>query len=381
MRILFVSERLMWNNTGAEIVTKNNLEALIDIAGEENIDIITFYEEGESLKKLDKYKNIIVLKKYNNKILKFINWVLLNNGGINRKNKSKLIELIKNNNYEYVFLDSSVYGKLAQIIKKNNSKTKVITFFHDVSKFWSKSLIKVCKDIKGKIRLYTYHPSYVYNEKKTIQNSDYIIALNKRDSDLIELEYNKKIDEIISVNIKDKFLKQKIDYTSKKKGVEILFVGAYYLPNVIGIKWFIEEVMPNVEAKLTIVGKGMDKLKDEIIADNVEIHGFVEDLDSYYYNADLVVAPIFDGGGMKVKVAEALMYGKCIIGTKEAFEGYDIDIDKVGYICDDKKSFIRSIKDYKNNDSFKKYNDISRNYFLEKYEYKSCLNKMKSIIK
>lgn len=380
MRILFVSERLMWNNTGAEIVTKNNLEALIDIAGEENVDIITFYEEGESLKKLDKYKNIIVLKKYNNKVLKFINWVLLNNGGMNRRNKGKLIELIKNNNYEYVFLDSSVYGKLSQIIKNNNSKTKVITFFHDVSKFWSKSLIKVCKDIKGKIRLYTYHPSYVYNEKKTIENSDYIIALNKRDSDLIELEYNKKIDEIISVNIKDKFLEEKIDYTCKKKNIEILFVGANYLPNVIGIKWFIEEVMPNVDAKLTIVGKGMDKLKDEIIADNVEIHGFVDNLDSYYYNSDLVVAPIFDGGGMKVKVAEALMYGKCIIGTTEAFEGYDIDIDKVGYICDDKKSFIRSIEDYKNNNSLKKYNDMSRNYFLEKYEYENCLNKMKSII-
>lgn len=38
-----------------------------------------------------------------------------------------------------------------------------------------------------------------------------------------------------------------------------------------------------------------------------------------------MVMPIFSGSGMKVKTAEALMYGKFLIGTKEAFEGYEID--------------------------------------------------------
>jgi len=35
-----------------------------------------------------------------------------------------------------------------------------------------------------------------------------------------------------------------------------------------------------------------------------------------------VILPIISGSGMKTKTAEALMYGKSIIGIKEAFEGY-----------------------------------------------------------
>lgn len=379
MKILFISERLLWENTGAEIVTKNNLHFLIDIAGEENVDIITFYEEEESVKRLSKYKNVTALKKYDNKILKFINWIKLNNGGINSENNGQVLDIINNNNYEYIFLDSSVYGKLAKYIKMNKPKTKIVTFFHDVSKFWSKSLIKTSKEIKGTIRLCTYHPSYVYNESKTIQYTDYIITLNQRDAKLIESEYRKNVNEIIPVNIKDKFLEERINNNPKNETIEILFVGAYYLPNIVGIKWFIDNVMNNINAKLIMVGKGMDALKEEINVDNVEVHGFVEDLDSYYYNSDLVVAPIFDGGGMKVKIAEALMYGKTIVGTTEAFEGYDLDIEKVGYKCDDKNSFIESIEDFIKNKNLNKYNEFSRNEFLEKYEYEICLNKMKSI--
>lgn len=50
----------------------------------------------------------------------------------------------------------------------------------------------------------------------------------------------------------------------------------------------------------------------------------------YIYNADFLIAPIFEGSGMKLKTAEALMYGKTVFGTTEAFEGYDVDYEQVG---------------------------------------------------
>ena len=40
---------------------------------------------------------------------------------------------------------------------------------------------------------------------------------------------------------------------------------------------------------------------------------------------------------MKVKTCEALMFGKNIIGTKEAFEGYELDYQKVGAMCNTKE--------------------------------------------
>ena len=51
----------------------------------------------------------------------------------------------------------------------------------------------------------------------------------------------------------------------------------------------------------------------------------LDDLGEYYRNCDVVIAPIFEGSGMKTKTTEALMWGKYIIGTNESFCGFAID--------------------------------------------------------
>lgn len=82
-----------------------------------------------------------------------------------------------------------------------------------------------------------------------------------------------------------------------------------------------------------IIGKGFRTLKNDLECDNVKVIGTVEDVSEYFYRADFVIAPIFEGSGMKLKTAEALMYGKTIFGTTEAFSGYALDFDRVGGLC------------------------------------------------
>lgn len=57
-------------------------------------------------------------------------------------------------------------------------------------------------------------------------------------------------------------------------------------------------------------------------------------MDPYFNNAELYIAPIFDGAGMKVKVAEALSYALPVVGTSHAFEGYAIQNGSNSYIVD-----------------------------------------------
>ena len=54
-------------------------------------------------------------------------------------------------------------------------------------------------------------------------------------------------------------------------------------------------------------------------------------------------APIFDGSGMKTKVAEALMYGKKVVGTPEAFSGYEDIVKKAGWVCTTAVDFVAAI--------------------------------------
>ena len=47
---------------------------------------------------------------------------------------------------------------------------------------------------------------------------------------------------------------------------------------------------------------------------------------------------------MKTKVAEALMYGKRIIGTREAFSGYEFNAEEVGWLCNTKEEFVAALR-------------------------------------
>ena len=52
--------------------------------------------------------------------------------------------------------------------------------------------------------------------------------------------------------------------------------------------------------------------------------GHVADLDPFLDAAAVVAAPLASGGGMRVKVLEALAAGKAVIATPLALEGLDV---------------------------------------------------------
>jgi glycosyltransferase involved in cell wall biosynthesis len=55
----------------------------------------------------------------------------------------------------------------------------------------------------------------------------------------------------------------------------------------------------------------------------VEITGFVDSVEPYIRSAAVVGAPIRTGGGMRVKVAQAMAMGKAIVATPLAAEGIE----------------------------------------------------------
>ena len=136
-----------------------------------------------------------------------------------------------------------------------------------------------------------------------------------------------------------------IDKNVRTDEFTLLFVGGYFWPNIQGITWFIDNVMPKVKSQimLYIVGHRMEELREDLTRNNVTVVGSVENLDEWYNKADLVVGPIFKGEGMKTKTCEALMYGKRYLGTDEALEGYEGLND---YRCNSANEFIQRINKF-----------------------------------
>ncbi|MDR2727601.1 MAG: glycosyltransferase [Chitinispirillales bacterium] len=272
-------------------------------------------------------------------------------GFINAAAEKILIK--KSKDFNIVFIDRSIYGTIAPKIKYVNPKVKIISFFHNVEL----DLAKSCGSGKRGL-LKTIH-----NEKMVCEYSDITIAFNDRDAQRIEQLYGRKTDAVIPVSFADRQI-----VFSKGPISEVptaLFFGSKFQPNVHGINWFIKNVLPFVNIKLQVIMKDLENEKLPQ-SGKLELMGFVEDLEPYIQNADFTLFPIFTGSGMKVKVCEALMYGKNIIATGEAFMGYDVDFEKVGACCETADEFIKAINEFSQRFN-NKFNEYSRNIFLQKY--------------
>ena len=118
-------------------------------------------------------------------------------------------------------------------------------------------------------------------------------------------------------------------------GKTILFVGTYVFDsNVYGVKRFIENIWPTVhaaepDATFRIVGGGWDGLSSRYKdVPGVELAGYVPDLAEAYRDAVMVVSPIYDGAGTKIKVIEALGYGRPVIASDHSARGVARAVDE-----------------------------------------------------
>jgi glycosyltransferase involved in cell wall biosynthesis len=106
-------------------------------------------------------------------------------------------------------------------------------------------------------------------------------------------------------------------------GERALFFGHFgYEANRRGVERFLADGWPSVRhqrpgARLAIAGGGMEPaLRERLEAvDGVEVLGLVPDLPGVLAAARVVVVPIWEGGGTRLKVLEALAASRAVVGT------------------------------------------------------------------
>jgi polysaccharide biosynthesis protein PslH len=109
----------------------------------------------------------------------------------------------------------------------------------------------------------------------------------------------------------------------------VLFVGSFlHAPNYDAAERLAREILPLVRARrndvrLFLVG---DRPPEDLEAtDGLVVTGVVPDLAPYYARAAVAVAPLRLGGGMRVKVVEALAAGKPVVATRLAVSGLAVE--------------------------------------------------------
>lgn len=269
---------------------------------------------------------------------------------------------------DFIFVNHSFYGSLIKKIKFHFPKLQIITFYHNIESEFVKESIK-CNKKLGSLLIYN---AVFYQERILSRYSSLRIVLNNRDAHKLKLNYGIEADYTIPITISDKFNDINSQFDKTKYPPFALFVGSDFYANYHGIKWFAKNVSESIFIPVYVVGSGFEKYRKEFMKySNINIIGSVDDISIYYKNAQFIISPIFYGSGMKTKTAEALMYGKSIIGTSEAFEGFLID-SSIGRCCNNSSEFIDAI----NNNQLPKYNTKSRQVYEDLYSPSIFENKI-----
>lgn len=128
---------------------------------------------------------------------------------------------------------------------------------------------------------------------------------------------------------------------------KLLFLGTMtYLPNEDAALYFCREILPVIRANATrgyeldIVGRGPSTSIRALEADaGITVHGGVESVEPFYAKAEIVVVPIRFGGGTRIKILEALAFGRAVVSTTIGAEGLDLVAGRDILIADTPKSF------------------------------------------
>lgn len=103
------------------------------------------------------------------------------------------------------------------------------------------------------------------------------------------------------------------------------FLGALNTVNALNMQRFLERFekfqqiyVPHL--RLDIAGNVCGRLNTK--APDINLLGRVEDITDFYNAIDVVIAPLMFSTGIKIKVGEALSFGKAVVATRNGFDGY-----------------------------------------------------------
>lgn len=214
-----------------------------------------------------------------------------------------------------VWLDTSLFGGLIDDIRLRVPNVKIVSYFHNAEIDLLTQRLKL-----GSIQ---YLPAWLAtykNELSSVRKSDAIVSITSLDATRLGQLYGRYDAHNLPVCLQ-RSVKNAVPWANTEK---VLFVGSEFAPNIDGLNFLNKQVAPLLKTKrILVAGKGLKRHLQGPQHSRIELLGFVDDLSALYWSCRASLAPIFSGGGMKVKIAESLMHARPVIATKFAAIGYE----------------------------------------------------------
>jgi hypothetical protein len=122
--------------------------------------------------------------------------------------------------------------------------------------------------------------------------------------------------------------------------LELGFLGnLHWWPNRDGLSWFVQQVLPRVARPVHLHVFGEGRLPGVVDQSQLTLHGPIADVTQAWEWCDLMICPMRSGGGVSVKLAEAVFHGLPTLATPFATRGLPLGSD-AGLVVRDEADWV-----------------------------------------
>jgi glycosyltransferase involved in cell wall biosynthesis len=148
---------------------------------------------------------------------------------------------------------------------------------------------------------------------------------------------------------------------------DLLIIGSDNELNRKGLQWFIREVAPRLPAGIRIAVSG--KISRFVEGKNSIVRlDYVEDLEELYSRSLIACCPVIGGTGLKIKVVEALSFGKPVVTTPWGLVGM-LQKEENGCLSrNNGEEFAGAIQQLVNDPgAYRKQQDLAKQFFKNQF--------------
>jgi GT2 family glycosyltransferase/predicted nucleic acid-binding Zn-ribbon protein len=130
---------------------------------------------------------------------------------------------------------------------------------------------------------------------------------------------------------------------------DLLFIGGFrHLPNIDAVKWLVSDIFPELRERLPgvqlhIIGSDCPPDVQVFSGNDVNVLGYVPNLEPYLQQCRLTVVPLRYGAGVKGKINMSMRYGVPVVSTAAGVEGMFLRDGQDVMVADTPTAFVEAV--------------------------------------
>lgn len=222
-------------------------------------------------------------------------------------------------------------------------------------------------------------------ELSLIRKVDYTIVLSTQEREILIREHDCPENKIAVIPLIRNIPGRKNPFSFRK---DILFVGGFeHRPNVDAVLFFVNHVWTLIRKSLPnivfhVIGSKPPEEILNLAGADINVTGYLPDIDSFFHNCRLSVAPLRFGAGLKGKVATSLGYGLPCVATSIAVEGSGLAVDEEILVADGPEMFAAAvIRLYRDEVLWQELSDRGLNYMERHFSYSAGSKNLAALLR